>query len=211
MQIENYRDKSVDERELSSVCETLWSDHIRTDLVFSKKLQLCLICLAFHYPSPDADHPVDQVVAVQRFFSDNNITSLGRLVEFMRDIISKATAGSGNLSKDQKPRMPSFSTKHQPLTGSQLFISDHNLNLLRLRDQAVDLQSQLSANEEVVSVLRDELQRLRKENEEVMVELFRHREMQGQKTKVVLRLLNQIISCISGCQCTCDCSPADIK
>ena len=211
MQIENYRDKSADDRELSSACETLWSEHIRTDLVFSKKLQLCLICLAFHYPSPDADHPVDQVVAVQRFFSENSITSLGRLVDFMRDNISKATGASGNGSKDQKLRIPSFSSKHQPVGGSLLFISDHNLHMLRLRDQAADLQSLLSANEEVVAVLRDELQRLRKENEEIMLELYRHREAQGQRTKVVLRLLNQIISCIGGCQCSCDCSTPENK
>ena len=90
--------KSSSERtSLEVACHELWDQYIRIDLIFSRNLWLCLPCLAFFHASPDADHPRDQCVLVQRFFAQRSITSPEKLVDFMMD------AAGYNLSNTKIP------------------------------------------------------------------------------------------------------------
>ena len=199
--LDSNRDKGAEEKELFAVCETLWNDHVRNDLVFTKNLQLCLSCMAFFYASADADHPKDQVVAVQRFFSDQAVTSLAKLVDFMKDSIHRSTLDG---SKEAKTLRPSFNHKHQA-TALKSYHMLHDQTRQLMKEHAADVQAQLASTEEVINVLREEVERLCKANEDMMVQLFRYRERQSHAAKLVTKLLDQIATIVGGCNFACDC------
>ena len=95
MELERYRKRGSDAEDLHTVCEQLWAEHIRTDLIFGRNLWLCLPCLAFYYSTPDADHPREQSVLVQRYFSDRSITSPAKLLDFIKEALGSAAATMG--------------------------------------------------------------------------------------------------------------------
>ena len=63
-------------QEFKEACEEIWNTHVRSDLIFNKKLLLCKTCLAFFYQSDSqADHPREHVLQVQKYCVDHGITS----------------------------------------------------------------------------------------------------------------------------------------
>ena len=63
-------------KEFKEACEEIWNNHVRSDLIFNKKLLLCKTCLAFfHQSDSQADHPREHVLQVQKYCVDHGITS----------------------------------------------------------------------------------------------------------------------------------------
>ena len=63
-------------KEFKEACEEIWSTHVRSDLIFNKKLLLCKTCLAFFHQSDyQADHPREHVLQVQKYCVDHGIIS----------------------------------------------------------------------------------------------------------------------------------------
>jgi hypothetical protein len=58
----------------------LWDNHVRTELIYGKKLRFCRTCTTFFYQEdPDVDHPPGDTEGVREFLGTAGITSLSRL------------------------------------------------------------------------------------------------------------------------------------
>ena len=66
----------LNREQFKTACFVLWDLHIRTNLVYSKNLVYCRPCFAFFYlQDSQADHPKEQAIVVQKYCTDNLITS----------------------------------------------------------------------------------------------------------------------------------------
>jgi hypothetical protein len=214
MALANFRDTGSELKDLQAACDGLWEECIRNDLIYGRNLWLCLPCLAFFYATPDADHPRDQCVIVQRYFSERSITSLAKLLEFMKDALghnSKVDSVRAELSSG--PSKPIMSKAHSVRAPKRPHLAPDN-ELRKSKDNMARLQVELTNCQEENRALQDQAIQLKQENEALLIELLRERESKGMNNKIILGLIDQIAGvCYEGtiCECNCGAKEADSK
>lgn len=210
MELERFREKGSDEKDLREACEKLWGDYIRADLIFGRNLWLCLPCLAFFYAAPDSGHSRDQCVLVYRYFSDRCITSPAKLVEFMKEALgTHIVIDTIREGLSSGPTKPTMSKVHLPSAPKRPHLAPES-DLKKCKDKLVETQVNLFNSEEVAKVLHNHNNQLKQENEELLIELFREREHSGHIKKIILGLIDQIATiCSEGCSCNCSCEQKD--
>ena len=189
MELETFREKSDHDKALKETCEKLWEEHIRPDLIFSRKLQLCRPCQAFHYQSdPESDHPKDQVVLVLKHFADQGVTSQAKLFEYFKASPFLAS------HLDKRPDfLPSFSAKHiqQPAwPGRGSTASPQEAHWLK--ERVLEVEREVAELTAKVVELEDKNQQLSAENEQLLTELLRHQVAHGKERKAIARLAHSL-------------------
>lgn len=201
MDLEAFRDKRAPEKDWSAACETLWSDHVRTDLIYSKKLMLCLPCLGFFYDGSQHDHPKEHCLLVQRFLMDHEVTSLSKFTDFLRGAANNTGSSSQTNAADTDNLIrPSFSTKHSTAYVSRLQ-PQVTSSLALYKDRVLDLNAQLQDVQAKLQAAVQELKTLRKQHEECLLELLTQRQTAGQEKKTIALLVQQVLRICedSGC------------
>jgi hypothetical protein len=210
MALDKFVNRPSDDKNLKSACDDLWEECIRADLIYGRNLWLCLPCLAFFYATTDADHPRDQCVMVQRYFSDRSITSPAKLLDFMKEAI-------GHNIKDDSirtelasgPTKPSMSKAHLPSAPKRPHLTTDS-ELKKSMDRLVETKISLAGRQEVSKALEQRNEQLKQENETLLLELMHERELSGKNKKIILGLLDQIVEiCYDGCWCDCNYAPRD--
>lgn len=210
MALDKYREKGSEHKHLQTACEELWDECIRADLIYGRNLWLCLPCLAFFYATTDADHPRDQCVLVQRYFTDRSITSPAKLLDFMKEALGynmKVDSIRADLASG--PAIPTMRKAHLPSMPNRPHLAPES-ELRKCKDKLAETQVSLAGHEEVAKALEQHNLQLKEENETLLLELMRERELSGKNKKIILGLLDQIIEiCYDGCWCDCNYAPRD--
>lgn len=207
MELEKYRERSSEERDLAEVCEKIWDDQVRADLIYKRNLMMCLQCLAFFNNEQDSDHPKDQTVAVQRYFVERNITSPIKLAELIKEALGaniKDPIKRSHLM--QGPTKPSISQTHianSPKRPHLITLDSVKMS----QEKLADAKEIIISREEEIRLLRDQVCKLRTELGELYLCLFRDREASNERKKRTLRLTEQIAST---CRSTCPWNPQQL-
>jgi hypothetical protein len=182
--------------EFQEVVRQLWDNHVRTELIYGKKLRFCKTCFVFYYQTdPEADHPVEDSESVQKFFGEAGITSLSRLVNFLWNAYSRVSGFQPVLAN-------MMTAKHRPAT----MASQQTFSLLEMNSLYAKLalqQSQLAEATKKVEELETERNLLLKENEEMMEELLKTRTQASQDFSRIHRLCAQIGTLCHPKECCC--------
>lgn len=189
MELETFREKSDHDKALKEACDKLWEEHIRPDLIFGRKLQLCRPCQAFHYQAdPESDHPKDQVVLVLQHFADQGVTSQAKLFEYFKASPFLAS------HLDKRPDfLPSFSAKHiaQPAWPGRGSIAGPQ-EAQWLKERVLEVEREVSELTDRVVELEDKVQTLSAENEQLLSQLLRQQVAHCQERKAIARLAHSL-------------------
>ena len=183
-------------KDFQHATQLLWDQHVRTELIYGKKLRYCRTCSSFYYEGePGADHPPEDTEAVQHFFQQAGISTVAKLANFL---------WANNCKVDSFPPSSGsfFSTKHQPRRASAS-PGGHQPSLAGLQARAHALQLQVAELVRRLEETEMEKQILQRDNEEIMGELLRTRTAGEMSIARIQRLTHQISSLCNPIGCCC--------
>ena len=188
----------AEKAEFHQMVKQLWDTHVRTELIYGKKLRFCKTCFAFFYQTDaESDHPNEETESVQKFFGDAGITSQSKLGSFLWKALSRV--------KGFQPSLNNILTgKHRlmSITEQQTTIPLLELNALHIK--IAQQQKQLAELTKKVEDFQTERHLLLKENEELMGEFLKARSLNFQDLAKIHRLCAEIGTL---CHSRCGCEP----
>ena len=198
MQLDQYRSKGTEIRDFGDECQRLWTEHIRTDLIYSKKLLLCKACLGFFYQRPDADHPKAHVVMAQQYLIENDITSLERFADFFKPSSTRSSGEMPAKTSDQPPSLdpqaliPTFTFKHRA-NGASGHLEAKEVQRFGSKDSQRYLVEHVEHMKKQLCDQKCEIEALRAENEDLLLQMVRLRAKVSSEKRAVARLANHVL------------------
>ena len=185
--------------EFKAACHSLWDNHVRTDLVFARKLLFCRACLCFfHANDTKAAHPQCQTCLSRQLCTEYKVSSPESLTEALQKeatLLQEYMPGAVQL-------IPRFSSAHiEPSNPFQAqsdlsFGPDEHNQVRWLQARVAMLEQQVKAAFEETKDLAKDNERLKKESEDLFENLLnekaKHEEVKMRAElhlKEVMRLL----------------------
>jgi len=203
MQVEKQEEKPqvpkpISASDFKKVCLLLWDNHVRTDLVFGKRLFICMSCIRLAFNADvdcTCDHPKEDIRLVQKFFTELGIISAGHLAEFLwsltPNMASIPTSYADFMSKKHLPRQ---------LSNSMAVLAPHISNIT---SKAQALSVQVNEMTRLLKEAQEEKEALKRENDEILQLLLKARTETGVELNRIGRLAHQIVEmCHHSCCCT---------
>jgi len=204
MQDDAGKDPKSTEKELWRACNTLWTENVRQDLIYSSKLAFCKACASFFYSQADNDHPGEHVLIVHEYFMANGITSLSKMVDFFRPASKMTTVVDFGLSL---PTLPIMSTVHRMVNAkgfSQESSQSFDRVTLLCRDTTKQMMELVDQQTKTICDLRCEVEELRNQNEELLLKMVKSKAKESFNKRALARLANHMLLYCEECHCEND-------
>ena len=184
-------------KQFNEAVQRLWDEHVRTELIYGKKLMFCRSCLAFYYGSDSkADHPPQDREEVHSFFGGAGITSIQRLANFLWALHGKTLTNVPALFENMVTSKHHIKAKPDSVMGSQSHATS-----LEARIQSVE--TQLARESRRVEEMKEENRVLTEDNEEILRELIKTRSELTQSLAKIRQLAMEITGLAHPLDCKC--------
>ena len=205
--LDQFKPKSSESSDLSHACEVLWHQHVRSDLIFSRRLILCKACCSFFYLTPESDHPKEYCVLSQHYLMENEVTSLEKMVDFFKpppclNVDQLGRSGAPGVIPSAEMPVPIFSFSHRT-TALQAVLEGKEALQARAKPENRYLAEQSDHMKLQICDQKAEIEALRAENEELLIQLVRMKAQLRFEKRAVTRLANHILL-FANEDCCCD-------